>query len=170
MKLLSVLTFGLCAATAAARSTQVSLTEDLDVPGENPLRYCAQPDENILEIESVDLSPNPPQAGTALTITATGKFKKDIEEGAKIRLQVKYGVITIIRQTADLCDTVQNVDLSCPLKEGTMTLSKDVNLPNEIPPGKYTVLADVVTKDDDKITCLTATVTFSRGGGAVFGF
>lgn len=26
--------------------------------------------------------------------------------------------------------------------------------------GKYTVLADVYTKDDEKITCLQATVTF----------
>lgn len=28
--------------------------------------------------------------------------------------------------------------------------------------GKYTILANVVTKDDDKITCLTATVHFGR--------
>ena len=30
--------------------------------------------------------------------------------------------------------------------------------------GKYTVLADVISADDEKITCLTATVVFSRGG------
>jgi hypothetical protein len=29
--------------------------------------------------------------------------------------------------------------------------------------GKYTVLADVYTGDDIQITCLTATVQFSRG-------
>lgn len=34
--------------------------------------------------------------------------------------------------------------------------------------GKYTVLADVYTKDDVQITCLTATVSFSRGK-SVFG-
>lgn len=28
--------------------------------------------------------------------------------------------------------------------------------------GKYTVLADVFTKDNDKITCLTATIQFHR--------
>ncbi len=28
--------------------------------------------------------------------------------------------------------------------------------------GKYTVNADVYTKDDEHITCLTATVTFAR--------
>jgi hypothetical protein len=33
---------------------------------------------------------------------------------------------------------------------------------SQIPPGKYTVLADVYTKDNEKITCLTATVWFHR--------
>lgn len=81
-----------------------------------------------------------------------------------MHLSVKYGLITIIRQTADLCDTVKNVDLECPIKKGEMSLTKDVDLPKQIPPGKYTVLADVVTKDDKKITCLTATVEFHRDG------
>ncbi|KAF4552906.1 putative phosphatidylglycerol/phosphatidylinositol transfer protein [Elsinoe fawcettii] len=174
MKFTSLLTVGLFAFTASAKSLNARdqktlVDDDLSVPGENPLNFCTAPDKDLLEIDRVDLNPNPPKAGTALTITATGKFKEDIAEGAKIHLQVKYGLITIIRQTADLCDTVKNVDLECPLEKGVMTLTKDVDLPKEIPPGKYTVLADVVTKDEEKITCLTATVTFSRGGGAIFG-
>ena len=40
---------------------------------------------------------------------------------------------------------VGEVDLECPLKkDDEVTLTKDVELPNEIPPGKYTVTADVV--------------------------
>ena len=81
-----------------------------------------------------------------------------------MHLSVKYGLITIIRQTADLCDTIGKVDLECPLKKGELALTKDVELPKQIPPGKYTVLADVVTKDDKKITCLSATVEFHRDG------
>ena len=81
-----------------------------------------------------------------------------------MHLQVKYGLITIIKQDADLCDTVKNVDLACPIKKGTTELTKEVELPKQIPPGKYTVLADVETKDKKKVTCLTATVVFSRGG------
>ena len=81
-----------------------------------------------------------------------------------MHLQVKYGLITIIRQTADLCSQVKEVDLECPLKKGELALTKDVELPKQIPPGKYTVLADVKTKDDKKITCLSATVEFHRDG------
>lgn len=48
-------------------------------------------------------------------------------------LQVKYGVITLIKQTVDLCEQVKNVDLECPL-EGEMKFVKEVELPREIPP------------------------------------
>ena len=40
----------------------ISSTDDLKVPGENPLNFCTAPDSWILTIENVDLSPNPPQA------------------------------------------------------------------------------------------------------------
>ena len=137
----------------------------------------------------MDLDPNPPAAGKTLTVTARGTLSEAVEEGAKVHLQVKYGLITIIKQTADLCDTVTKVDLECPLKKGETTLTKDIDLPKvradhlgpsvtpserptdlcvqEIPPGKYSVIADVYTKDEKKVTCLQATVEFKRGGNAV---
>jgi len=110
----------------------------------------------------VDLSPNPPEAGKTLTIKAKGTLNEAIEEGAKVHLQVKYGLITLINQEADLCEQVKNVDLECPLDKGKLELTKDVDLPKEIPPGNYQVLADVFTKDGDKITCLTAKIAFHR--------
>nr|POE54440.1 phosphatidylglycerol/phosphatidylinositol transfer protein [Quercus suber] len=145
------------------------LEENLSVPGENPLMHCENPEGDILDLISVDLTPNPPKAGASLSITAKGKLAEKVEEGAQIHLSVKYGVITIIRQTVDLCDNADKVDLKCPLPKGEeTTLKKDVSLPKEIPPGKYTVVADILTKDDDKITCLTATVEFKRGGAMSF--
>ena len=98
-------------------------------------------------------------------MTATGILSKDVEDGATVKLQVKYGLITIIRQTADLCDTVKNVDLECPIEKGKTSLTKSVELPKMIPPGKYSVTADVFSKDEEKITCLTATVEFKRNNG-----
>ena len=104
-------------------------------------------------------------SGQTLTVTAKGVLNEDLEDGAYVQLQVKYGLITIIRTKADVCEQVKNVDLECPLhKDKETSLSKDVDLPKEIPPGKYTVVADVYTKNDKKVTCLTATVEFKRGG------
>lgn len=38
------------------------LTDDLKVPGNNPLYFCSDPKDNVLTIEKVDLTPNPPEA------------------------------------------------------------------------------------------------------------
>ena len=35
---------------------------DFPVPGDNPLEFCASPADYLLEIDNVDLSPNPPAA------------------------------------------------------------------------------------------------------------
>lgn len=111
---------------------------------------------------------------------------KTIEEGAYVNLQVKFGLIRLISIKADLCEQIKNVELECPIEKGLISIVKSVELPREIPPvratsssicfhlqsitntsqGKYTVLADVYTVDDEPITCLTATVTFTRDGSA----
>ncbi|PGH35937.1 hypothetical protein GX50_01262 [[Emmonsia] crescens] len=146
----------------AENQTPLSLADNkLSVPGDNPLNFCSPPEKDILTIESVDLSPNPPVPGQTLTITASGTFSKQVDEGSKVQIQVKYGLIRLINQEADLCEEITNVDLKCPLEKGRMSFSKQVDLPKEIPPGKYTVLADVYTKEKERITCLQAEVTFS---------
>lgn len=168
MKLTSLLLSVVLTITVSARSSwfngnQVSVKGDMvEVPGENPLFFCSNPPTDILVIDSVDLSPNPPEVGQTLDIRATGVLKETVENGAKIHLQVKYGLITLINQETDLCNQVKNVDLKCPLKRGPLELTKSVNLPGQIPPGNYHVIADVFTKDGDEITCLTADVYFGK--------
>lgn len=119
-------------------------------------------------------------------IKAKGSVKQKIEEGAYVLLTVKYGLIRLISTKADLCEQIGNVDLKCPVEAGVVEVTKSVDLPAEIPPvrdhsplysvyvanlaqGKYTVLADVFTVDDVQITCLTATVAFSRSSRNFFG-
>ncbi|MCJ1470804.1 Phosphatidylglycerol/phosphatidylinositol transfer protein [Pseudocyphellaria aurata] len=140
--------------------SQMILADDgHDVPGKNPLRFCQNEDKYSLTINYVDLSPNPPLPGKTLTIKASGNFTAEVVEGAYINLSVKYGLITLLRQQADLCEQMKNVDEECPL-DGEKTLTKDVELPARIPPGHYSVLADVYTKDNKQVTCLTAVVQF----------
>lgn len=130
------------------------------VPGDNPLKYCGSTDDNIVKIERVDISPNPPTPGCTLNITASGELLQDIEPGAYLNLVVKYGYIRLISETIDVCENADKVDMKCPVKSGEMTLTKQVDLPKTIPPGVYHVSADVYTKDDKHITCLKADITF----------
>ncbi|KUL83445.1 hypothetical protein ZTR_10948 [Talaromyces verruculosus] len=133
-----------------------SLEDTFPVAGENPLEYCADPENDILEIVSVNLTPNPPVPGEILTIEAEGIFHEPVEQGSKIHLQVKYGLIRLVNVEADLCEEIEgNTDLTCPL-EGHKKFVKEVEIPKEVPPGKYAVLADVYTEDKTRITCLQA--------------
>ncbi|KAL4783658.1 ML domain-containing protein [Aspergillus varians] len=137
-------------------SSQDVITQGAPVKGENPLEFCADPKSDLLDIKSVDLFPNPPKPGQTLKIKAEGVLHERVEEGAYVLLEVKYGLITLLRQRPDLCEQIVNVDLECPLEEGPLVLTREVELPAQIPPGKYTVHADVFDKDDRRITCLDA--------------
>lgn len=43
-------------------SSQEVISQDLKVPGSNPLYFCEDPANNLLTIDDVDLAPNPPEA------------------------------------------------------------------------------------------------------------
>ena len=68
-----------------------------------------------------------------MVIEATGTVRKTIVQGAFAEVQVKYGLITLIKTKADLCEQVSNVDLECPIEAGNMTITKAVELPATIP-------------------------------------
>ncbi|OAQ59711.1 phosphatidylglycerol/phosphatidylinositol transfer protein precursor [Pochonia chlamydosporia 170] len=143
----------------------ITHNDDLKIPGESPLEHCPdRKSEGFIEINSVDLVPNPPAAGKELVIKANGTVKKTIEEGAYIDLVVKYGLIRLLKTRADLCEQMGEVDLKCPVEPGDRVITKTVELPKEIPPGTYNVEADVFTRDGERITCLTASVKFNLPG------
>jgi hypothetical protein len=65
MRLLTVFLSALSVISVSASPSwlpsQVAISEDFTVPGDNPLNFCADPKDYILDIKKVDLSPNPPQ-------------------------------------------------------------------------------------------------------------
>lgn len=130
------------------------------VPGQSPLKYCGPTDDDLLKIDYVDITPNPPTPGAKLIIKASGTIMQDIDEGAYLKVEVKYGYIKLVNQIIDLCENAGQVDMECPVKKGELVVQKEVDLPKAIPPGKYHVMADVYTKDDEPITCLTADIFF----------
>ncbi|EMG48989.1 Phosphatidylglycerol/phosphatidylinositol transfer protein, partial [Candida maltosa Xu316] len=130
------------------------------VPGDSPIEICDFTESQLLYLNEVVLSPNPPEAGSNLTFTAIGYVDKTIEDGAYVEVEVRYGFIKLIHQTYDLCEEIVKVDLECPIKKGKHIITKVVEIPQEVPPGKYLVTARAYTKNDEYITCLTAQIVF----------
>ncbi|KAI2469368.1 phosphatidylinositol/phosphatidylglycerol transfer protein [Annulohypoxylon bovei var. microspora] len=167
MKFSTACVAALSASTASAgswfgNSQSVIVKDAQKVPGESPLEFCdTDHSSDIIKIESVDLSPNPPETGSELVIQATGTVYEPITEGATVNLVVKYGLIRLISTTASLCEQIENVDLKCPIEKGPLSITKSVEIPKEVPPGTYNVYAEVVNADGTTpVTCLQATVKF----------
>lgn len=134
--------------------------DEKPIPGNSPIIQCDALSVQLLKVDKVVIDPNPPAKGQNLTFVASGYLSKDIEDGAYVDVDVRYGFIRLIHQTFNLCEEVEKVDLECPIKKGQQLISKLVEIPNEVPPGKYVVNARAYSKDDELITCLTATVEF----------
>ncbi|KAG0639818.1 hypothetical protein HOY80DRAFT_885817 [Tuber brumale] len=105
------------------------------IPGENPLKHCdGDHSDDVLTIEKVDLIPNPPIPGERLIIRAVGVLRDVVTKGAYVDVTVKYGLITLIKESLDICDHVKEVDLECPIDQGKLALTKVVDIPKQIPP------------------------------------
>lgn len=134
--------------------------DEKPVPGDSPIIQCDATAPQILDLKSVVVTPNPPVKGQNLTFTAVGLLAEDVDDGAYVEVDVRYGFIRLIHQTFDLCEEITKVDMECPIKKGKQVITKEVEIPEEVPPGKYIVNAKAYTKDDHFITCLSATVEF----------
>ncbi|RKF61660.1 Phosphatidylglycerol/phosphatidylinositol transfer protein [Erysiphe neolycopersici] len=134
---------------------------DLSVPGENNFKHCSEDfNDDVLQLDSIDLTPIVPKKGEILLIKARGKLLQQIVKGAYVRVKVSYGLITLYQRDIDLCEEISNLHLTCPLEKGTFTIEKKVELPSSIPPGTFKVIADAYTNDDMKLVCLTTSVNF----------
>ncbi|KAK9354180.1 ML domain-containing protein [Lipomyces doorenjongii] len=132
------------------------------VPGQSPVAICDLDASQVLDIKYLNIDPNPPLKGAELYIEGEGYLAEQINEGSFVEVEVRYGFIRLVKETIDLCEQLENADRPCPLEKGTIKFSKTVELPNEIPPGKYNVVARAYKEDYQLITCLTASVEFAR--------
>ncbi|KAK9491938.1 ML domain-containing protein [Lipomyces doorenjongii] len=132
------------------------------VPGQSPVAICDLDASQVLDIKYLNIDPNPPLKGAELYIEGEGYLAEQINEGSFVEVEVRYGFIRLVKETIDLCEQLENADRPCPLEQGTIKFSKTVELPNEIPPGKYNVVARAYKEDYQLITCLTASVEFAR--------
>ena len=73
-------------------------------------------------------------SGKTLTIEASGNFSEKVEAGAYLYLTVKYGLIRLIYSKEDLCDQLKNVGTECPVGPGPVVVTKEVEIPAQIPP------------------------------------
>ncbi|KAH8554685.1 ML domain-containing protein [Umbelopsis sp. PMI_123] len=158
----SILLLSLLAAAANAavlpafRVQEVGQTLSTDL-----ITNCGN-DNDILSIDYINLTPDPPVKGETLDIEFKGWLSEEVVNGSYIDLTVKFGVVKLLQKRLDLCDQAKEIDTQCPIPAGEFTFTKSVDLPKEIPGGKYTVNAKINLPDEREITCLNGVATFPR--------
>ncbi|KAJ4001016.1 ML domain-containing protein [Lentinula boryana] len=122
-------------------------------------------DTDPVRIQSIEISPDPPSPGKALTVKVTGTANEVIEEGAIADVTVKLGLIKLLSKRFDVCEEARNANASvqCPVEKGQYVVVQTVDLPKEIPPAKFHVHVEGYTVDDEDLMCMDLTIDFTKG-------
>ncbi|ORY78070.1 ML domain-domain-containing protein [Leucosporidium creatinivorum] len=116
---------------------------------------CGEPTD-VIQIKSLEISPDPPVPGKNLTIKASGTVSDLIAEGAYADVVVKLGLIKLLTKRFDVCEELDNANstLQCPIKPDEYTIEETVALPAEIPRAKFQVSARVFTQEELPAACV----------------
>ncbi|CAA7266519.1 unnamed protein product [Cyclocybe aegerita] len=127
-------------------------------------------DTDPVQIQSIEVFPDPPKPGEDLTVRVKGTTSEPIVDGAYADVVVKLGMVKLLSKTFDVCDEARNANasLQCPVKPGEYTVEHTVALPKEIPKAKFTV--DVMgfmnegeeDEDPEPMLCLRLRVDFMK--------
>ncbi|KAI8090812.1 ML domain-containing protein [Thamnidium elegans] len=118
----------------------------------------------LLQIQSIKVMPDIVTPGAELTLEAEGILLETVTPGSFADVQVKLGVVTLIRKRFDLCDTLENnkdkVDLQCPIEKGNLKITQKITLPKEIPKAVFKVYVNAYTADEADLACIRIKVNF----------
>ncbi|KAJ6503436.1 ML domain-containing protein [Mycena vitilis] len=130
---------------------------------------CGLP-SNPVQIDSIELFPDPPLPGHDLTVTVKALVTDVIEEGASADVVVKLGLIKLLQKTFDVCEEARNANatIACPVEPGLHTVVQTVALPKEIPKAKFVVLVRGFTVAEEDMLCLDLKIDFMKSISSLF--
>ncbi|KAI7899971.1 ML domain-containing protein [Cokeromyces recurvatus] len=120
----------------------------------------------VLEIDHIDIKPDLVVPGGDVIIQANGTLSTPVLPGAMADVAVKLGAIRLLHKSFDICkeleDNKDKVELQCPIQDGYLTVTQKITLPKEIPRGKFSVLINAYTSNDEDLACLRISIDFRR--------
>ncbi|KAJ3022871.1 UNVERIFIED_CONTAM: Phosphatidylglycerol/phosphatidylinositol transfer protein [Siphonaria sp. JEL0065] len=117
------------------------------------IELCGSPSD-VFQPTKIAMNPDPPKRGEKLDVTVIGELSEDVVDGAYINVIVKIGVIKLYQGKLDLCEESGKIGHPCPIAKGHQEVFHSVDIPREVPPGKYDIAVKVFTADDKPLTCL----------------
>ena len=154
-------------ASAAASKALKTATTTME-PGSGWIWKACEPSEQAdglaIQVNSIDVTPDPPKPGQNLTVNASGIVKSTVDKGTYVDVVVKIGLIRLLSKRFDVCELAEENDaeIKCPIAPGTYNLTQVVALPREIPPAKFNVHVTGQTQEEKPLLCLDLSINFGR--------
>ncbi|KAK5584586.1 hypothetical protein RB653_006199 [Dictyostelium firmibasis] len=116
---------------------------------------CGSPTDTF-SISKVTISPDPPERGKVVSIFASGNLNDEISSG-DVQILIKFGVITVIKETKDICSS--DNPFTCPIQPGPYSHSLNVTIPSSAPKGKYSGHFVLTDQSSDEIACINVNLS-----------
>ncbi|KAI9304737.1 ML domain-containing protein [Cunninghamella echinulata] len=117
------------------------------------------PANDLMAVNFADYNPKPPVPGQLIKVDVAGDLKTTLVAGAKIKVSVNAGILTVWQKTYDLCVEAAKIGQICPIAPGPQQFSITETVPSILPPGTYTLKAVATTSTGQAITCITQKFT-----------
>ncbi|WP_406058960.1 ML domain-containing protein [Streptomyces sp. NBC_01077] len=124
---------------------------------------------DALQIQSITITPDPPQPGSPAKMTIKATVQEAIEEGAFYNLTVKLGLIKLLQKQIDLFEELRSGTLTVtpdpaggPIKPGEVELTYALNLPREVPKAKFNLDVAAFNANEEDLATLKFRFDFTR--------
>lgn len=120
---------------------------------------CGNSDD-LFRLDSLILSPDPPKRSAPLTVHLKGQLKETLTEGV-VNYAIRFGGFTLATGSLDGCPSLEKESTlpHCPVEKGIIDVTHTVQIPWQIPPGRYFIDAHGERSVDHKqIFCLNLDV------------
>ncbi|KAF7729850.1 Phosphatidylglycerol/phosphatidylinositol transfer protein [Apophysomyces ossiformis] len=114
-------------ATLSALANAATLPE---IKATNSVTSCGSASD-LLTIDSIQYSPNPPVPGQEFTVDFKGSLSGPIPDGTTAALTIALGGVDLINQTLDFCSKLApQLGQTCPVAAGPVNLHKSLQFPS----------------------------------------
>ncbi len=122
---------------------------------------CSSPSA-LFKLESLTISPDPPQRSSPLTVNVRGYLKERLDSGM-LNYTASFGGLQLIKGSEDGCSLLAREDGNlpqCPIEAGLIEVTHTAQIPWHVPPGRYLIDFSVERKDDrQQVICLKLDVS-----------
>jgi hypothetical protein len=114
---------------------------------------CGSPPD-IFQLKYLDFKPEIVRKGQKLRVLVAGHLREQLNKGAHVLVNIKYGWIRLPNQDLDICDILPSAGLHCPVKAGSdIAADVEIDIPGSIPSGNYALKLIFKNNDQRQVAC-----------------